>query len=134
MVFKTNYSLSYFNITSGLRVSPEDRIEKARADMLLKSSTAKLQNLATLQQQYQQQYQEQLEKLQQEHAKLMVKLNAYYDTKRQLLELKKQDIRDRVEHSQLNERYQLFQSNWAEQKKQWLKFNQQLLFTPAIAN
>ncbi len=118
-------SFSYLKLTSGLRTSPEDRIEKARADMLLKSTTAKLQKMAN--------YHEQLERLQQEHEKLMIRLNEYYGTKRELLELKKQKMADSFEHSQLNERYQSFKSNWDSQKKQWLKINQQLLFSHQTA-
>lgn len=111
--------LSYVGLTRDLRTSPEDRIEKARADMLLKSTTAKLQRLANCH--------EQLEKLQLEHDKLMARLNDYYDTKRQLLELKKKNMLDAYEHSQLKERYQQFQQSWDRQKKQWLEFNQQLV-------
>ncbi|MFT5164398.1 MAG: stearoyl-CoA desaturase (delta-9 desaturase) [Alteromonadaceae bacterium] len=119
---------SYIKLTSKLRISPEDRIEKARADMLLKVSTEKLQKLSKLSN-----YQEQLERLQLEHEKLMVKLNEYYDTRRQLLELKKQKMLDQYEHSQLKERYQSFKVNWDLQKKQWLKFNQQLVLTAQSA-
>lgn len=112
---------SYLKLTTQLRTSPEERIEKARADMQLKCSSEKLRKQAN--------YQEQLDKLQQEYEKLLTGLNQYYSSKRQLLELKKKDIRNLVEHAQLNARYQTFKTSWDQQKKQWIKFNRQLLFS-----
>lgn len=117
---------SYIKLTSNLKVSPENRIEKARADMLLKKSKERLLNLPKLPN-----CQEQLDKLQLEYENLMVKLNEYYDTKRQLLEAKKKDIQDRVDQlalkEELSKQCEQLKTHWQLQKKQWLKFNQQLL-------
>jgi stearoyl-CoA desaturase (delta-9 desaturase) len=121
---------SYLKLTKNLKVSPENRIEKARADMLLKASKEKLQTLTN--------YQEQMDKLHSEYEKLMVRLNEYYDTKRQLMELKRKNIKDMVENSELShelsKRSQLVKTRWQAQKKQWLEFNRQLAFVPQTAH
>jgi stearoyl-CoA desaturase (delta-9 desaturase) len=116
-------AFSYLKLTTNLKVSPESRIEKARADMLLKTSKERLLKLAN--------YQEQVEKLQHEYEHLITRLNEYYDTKRQLVDMKKKDIKERIESSELNKelnkRCQLVKEQWQTQKKQWIKFNQQLV-------
>jgi stearoyl-CoA desaturase (delta-9 desaturase) len=116
---------SYLKLTSNLKVSPESRIEKARADMLLKTSKEKLLQLAN--------YHEQVDRLQSEYENLMVRLNEYYDTRCQLVELKRKNIKDLYDNSELSvelaKRTQLVKQRWQVQKKQWLKFNQQLILT-----
>lgn len=116
---------SYIKLTSNLKVSPEIRIEKARADMLLKTSKERLLKLQKMTN-----CQEQLDKLQQEYENLMTRLNDYYDTKCRLLEVKKKDIQDRVTqmalHQELSKQCDQFKHRWHTQKKQWLAFNQQL--------
>ncbi|MCJ8270255.1 MAG: fatty acid desaturase [Psychrosphaera sp.] len=116
---------SYVKLTRNLKVSPESRIEKARADMLLKTSKERLLKLKKMAN-----YQEQLDKLQQEYENLMTQLNDYYDTKRRLLEVKKKDIQDRVTqmalHKELSKQCDQLKQRWRVQKKQWLAFNQNL--------
>ncbi len=116
---------SYIKLTSNLKVSPESRIEKARADMLLKTSKERLLKLKKMAN-----YQEQLDKLQQEYENLMTQLNDYYDTKRRLLDIKKKDIQDRVAqlalHQELSKQTEQLKQRWHLQKKQWLAFNQNL--------
>jgi stearoyl-CoA desaturase (delta-9 desaturase) len=116
---------SYFKLTSNLKVSPESRIEKARADMLLKTSKERLLKLKKMAN-----YQEQLDKLQLEYENLMTQLNDYYDTKRRLLDIKKKDIQDRVAqmalHQELSKQCAQLKQRWHSQKKQWLAFNQNL--------
>ena len=119
---------SYVKLTSNLKVSPEHRIEKARADMLLKVSKNRLLNLPSYSDQLEK-YQEQIEKLQAEYDNLMVKLNQYCDTKRQLMDLKKRDLKDKwqqLQSNELAERVRLLKSHWQAQKTYWEQFNRQL--------
>ena len=114
---------SYLNLTSNLKVCPEIRIEKARADMLLKTATDKLSKMAN--------HTERLEQLRQEYDKLMQKLNAYYDTKRQLMEMKKRQMTDQVKDKyasfELARQCELVKAHWQAQKRSWLQFNQHLI-------
>lgn len=112
---------SYLKLTKNLKVSPQNRIEKALADMQLTRAKQKLSNFAN--------YQEQLDRLQSEYDKLMVNLNQYYDTRRQLVDLKRKDIKNNLmaRHEELKNQCDLMRKNWEMQKKQWLAFNANIL-------
>ncbi len=116
-------SCSYVKLTSNLKVAPQNRIEKALADMQL--SRAKAQLLAH------HNYQEHLDKLQLEYDNLIHKLNAYYDTKKELLNLKKRDLSDKYQarKQELRAQCQQLSQNWKAQKKQWLDFQHSLQFS-----
>jgi stearoyl-CoA desaturase (delta-9 desaturase) len=75
---------NYLGLTSKLRVTPEDKIEKAKLSMVLKRNQQKLQahpNAELL-----------LPRLQQEYDALLVMLNDYYAAKKQLIASKKTKI------------------------------------------
>ena len=116
-------SCSYLKLTSNLKVCPEIRIEKARADMLLKRATARLSKMAN--------HTERLEQLKLEYDKLMLKLNDYYDAKRQLVEMKKRQVQTQVKDKyasfELSRQCELFKAHWQAQKRSWLQFNQHIV-------
>lgn len=102
---------SYLKLTSKLRKSPEDRIEKARAAMALEVSKRKLEsqpNADMLK-----------ERLQQEYDALITKINEFYATKKILLEAKSKQIAHDVENSELTRRYQELKHHLITQRKRW---------------
>ena len=78
-LIKTCY---YIKLTSNLRVAPEDKIEKAKLSMVLKRNQLKLKahpNADLL-----------LTGLQREYDELLIRFNAYYAAKKQLIARKRQ--------------------------------------------
>jgi stearoyl-CoA desaturase (delta-9 desaturase) len=113
---------SYLKLTSNLKVSPQNRIEKALADMQMRRTKEKLLNLKN--------YHEHMDRLQKEYDNLICRLNEYYDAKCELVDLKKQDLKDKYlsRRDELNSRCKQLSQRWQAQKKQWQDFNQQLQF------
>lgn len=106
---------SYLKLTSNLKKCSEIRIEKARADMLLKTATTKLRNMSN--------HAERLEQLKLEYDKLIQQLNTYYDTKRQLMDMKKRAVQDKYASTELARKCELVKAHWEAQKRSWLQFN-----------
>lgn len=110
-------TLSIVGLTKNLRRTPEDRIVKARAQMLLKRTSYKLQTMKNAE--------ELKAKLQKEYEILIDKVNAFYLTRKKLLELKKQALTESYERSELAQKYKELKLALAEQKRQWQMFNAQ---------
>lgn len=102
---------NYLNLTTKLKTSPEDKVEKAKLAMALKRSQ---QNLVS-----HPHAEEMKAKLQAEYDLLIAKLNEFYDLKKQLLLAKKDELICEVENSELLKRFAELKSNLAEQRRHW---------------
>jgi stearoyl-CoA desaturase (delta-9 desaturase) len=102
----------WLNLTSKLRISPEDKVEKARLAMTLKRSTLRLQNHP--------QAEHMRIKLQQEYDELITKLNAYYASKKQFMMVKRDKLIADVEKSELMKQYKEMKQHFEMQKQSWL--------------
>ena len=109
---------NYLGLTSKLRVTPEDKIEKAKLSMVLKRNQQKLQahpNAELL-----------LPRLQQEYDALLLMLNDYYATKKQLIASKKQQFIADVEHCELGIQYAELRRLLTQQQQSWQFFIEKL--------
>jgi len=104
----------FLNLTSKLRTTPEDKIEKAKLAMVLKRSQAKLEAHPNAEQL--------LATLQKEYDALLVKLNDYYAAKKALFGSKKDKLIADVENSELVAQYKDLKEKLAEQQKSWQFF------------
>lgn len=102
---------SYIKLTSSLKTSPENLIQKARLNMVLKHKKAKLtshpnaEKLSTL--------------LQEEYDLLVLKINEYYEIRKKLLANKKAKFVQDVEKSELLNQYHDFKQRLHLQQKSW---------------
>jgi len=104
-------SCQWLGLTSKLRTSPEDKIEKMRLAMTLKRSKDKLIALPDAEQA--------LLQLQQEYDLLISKLNAYYQVRKTLLLEKHEQVMADVEKSELMKQYHELKTRLNEQRKSW---------------
>ena len=104
-------SASLMGLASKLKKTPQARIEKAEATMLLKRTQQKIMHRADKQQI--------ADKLQAEFDALVSNMNEYYEVKKQLLESKREDVVKKYEHSLLKVRYQQIKMNFEQQKRNW---------------
>ena len=102
----------YLNLTSKLRVSPEDKIEKAKLSMTLKRTQQRLAKHPNAELM--------LAKLQTEYDLVVAKLNDFYDAKKQLLANKKAELMSDVENSELHKQYIELKVRFNEQKKSFV--------------
>ncbi|GAA0359291.1 fatty acid desaturase [Bowmanella denitrificans] len=106
-------SLSWLGLTSGLRRCPEERIEKAKAEMQLKrvqqriASRPDAQHLA--------------QKVQHEYELLVQKLADYHMIKKQRLEARKRQLVASYEKLELDFRYRELKQTLALAKRRWLE-------------
>ena len=112
-------SLSYIGLTSKLKTTPIERIEKAKANTLMQRTAIKLQK--------DQVAHAKLELLQQEYDVLIKKLQSYCKLKKQLLDAKKNTMLKQCEKSALIAQYRDLELAWQKQKQSWLELNAQLL-------
>ncbi|MBE0364854.1 stearoyl-CoA desaturase (delta-9 desaturase) [Pseudoalteromonas ulvae UL12] len=112
-------SLSYIGLTSKLKTTPIERIEKAKANTLMQRTAIKLQK--------DQVAHAKLELLQQEYDVLIKKLQSYCKLKKQLLDAKKNTMLKQCEKSALITQYRDLELAWQKQKQSWLELNAQLL-------
>jgi stearoyl-CoA desaturase (delta-9 desaturase) len=110
---------SYVRLTTKLRKVPEDKIEKAKLAMMFKLSQQKL----TLHPEKEQM----LAKLQQEYDLLIVKMNDYYTSRKQLINAKREQLLADVESSDLVKQYKELKNTFIEQKRYWKSFTTQLV-------
>ncbi len=101
----------YLKLTSKLRVSPEDKIEKAKLAMIFKRSQEKLTARPDTE--------VMLEKLQTEYDALLIKMNAFYAVKKQLLATKKAKLKADVEGCELMTQVQELKLHLIEQRQRW---------------
>ena len=109
---------SWLNLTSKLRTSPEDRIEKMKLAMTLKRSKQKLLLHPDAEQM--------LERLQHEYDHLIVKVNEFYAARKQLIACRRDKFIADVEKSELANQYQELKFRLAQQRQSWQFFIEKL--------
>ena len=104
-------SCSWLGAAKNLRTSPEDRIEKARATMVLKRLQAKLATApnSTVC----------LERLEGEYEALMLKISDYYAAQKRMIELKKKRLVKHYESFEFVQQYAEMKRLLDEQRKSW---------------
>ncbi|WP_206486438.1 fatty acid desaturase [Thalassotalea sp. G2M2-11] len=107
-------SCYYLGLTSKLRVSPEDKIEKARLTMVFKKRQQQLVSHPNAEQL--------LARLQHEYDVLIVKLNDYYEIKKTLFANKRAKLMADVERSELMGQYKELKQRLIEQQRSWQFF------------
>ncbi|WP_199610591.1 fatty acid desaturase [Flocculibacter collagenilyticus] len=117
-------SAQWLGLTHNLKVTPEVRIEQAKAQMVLKRSMAHLAKTPNAQ--------VMLEKLQSEYDELVIKLNQYYETQKQILTLKRQKMWKQYEKSELVQQYNELKQTLIQQKKNWMALNAKLVNLPVV--
>lgn len=103
--------MSYIGLTDKLRTCPEERIEKARLEMQLKYAHEKAITLPDAE--------EIIAKIQHEYDVLMHKMAEYYSTKKRLMNMKKQNLRESYERLELDFKYKELKHTFAVQKQKW---------------
>lgn len=101
----------WIGLTSKLRKSPEDKIEKMRIAMVLKRSKEKLQSQPNAEQA--------LINLQQEYDLLISKMNAFYQVKKALVSAKREQVIAEVEKSDLIIQYKELKKHLKNQRQRW---------------
>ena len=101
----------WLGLTSKLRISPEDKIEKMRLAMTLKRTKDKLHARPNTEQA--------LINLQHEYDLLISKVNDFYLVRKTLIAEKRQQVLVEVEKSELMKQYQELKANLVEQRKTW---------------
>lgn len=103
--------LSWLKLTSKLRTTPEERIEKARLQMQLKYAKTNLVNLPNAD--------EVAHKIQAEYDVLVAKMTEYYKTKKAVMAMKKQKLQASYESLELDFKYKELQQSLKLQKEKW---------------
>ena len=116
--------LSFIGWTRNLRRCSEERIEKAKAAMQLKLAQEKVSKMANAD--------EILAKVQREYELLALRMNDYYAAKKQLMNIKKQNLKRNYENLEVHYKYKELKQSLALQKQKWLRLNQ-VDFFPALA-
>jgi len=111
-------SCEFLNLTSKLRVSPEDKIEKAKLAMTLQRSQQKLK--------LHPEAEIMLEKLQCEYDNLITKVNEFYAVRKKLIATKRDKLIADVEASEVVAHYQELKNHLNEQRKSWQLLTSQL--------
>lgn len=104
-------ALSWCNLTSNLRTTPEERIEKAKLQMQLKYAQKKLINLPNAD--------EVLKKVQDEYDILVHKMAEYYKTKKAVMAMQKQSLQANYEKLELDFKYKELKQSFNLQKQKW---------------
>ncbi len=101
----------YLGLTTKLRTTPEEKIEKARIAMVFKKSQIKLKRHPNAEQM--------LEKLQLEYDALVLKINQFYEARKALITAKRNKLVANVERSEIMIQYKELKFRLAEQQKSW---------------
>lgn len=101
----------YLKLTSKLKTSPEDLIEKARLRMMLKKSQQKIQRHPNADKLY--------EQIQKEYDILIYKVNNYYEVRKILLTAERDKLMTNVENSDLMAQYLELKKSLQLQRKHW---------------
>ncbi|MBL4630791.1 MAG: fatty acid desaturase [Paraglaciecola sp.] len=117
-------ALSIIGWTSNLRRCPEERIEKAKVIMQLKLAREKVSKLPNAD--------EVLAKVQVEYDLLAQRMTDYYAAKKQLMAIKKQNLKRSYENLDVHYKYKELKQSLAIQKQKWLQLNQ-FDFLPVVA-
>jgi stearoyl-CoA desaturase (delta-9 desaturase) len=103
---------SWIGMTEKLRTTPQFKIEKARASMMLQRAHRKLDAMDACP--------STTTKLEQEFESLVNSMNEYYDSKKQLLQNKKQKVLESYELSLLKLRHQQLKEQFKYQRQVWM--------------
>lgn len=104
-------TLSWFKLTSHLRTTPEERIEKAKLQMQLKHAKSRLINIPNAE--------EVLATVQLEYDVLLHRMSAYYKAKKTIVALKKETLQASYEKLELDFTYKELKQSFALQKEKW---------------
>lgn len=104
-------SLSWVKLTTNLRKTPEERIEKAKLQMQLKYAKKRLVNLPNAD--------EVAIKIQTEYDILVQKMTAYYTAKKKLMSDKREDLKASYENLDVDFAYKELKQSFALQKEKW---------------
>jgi stearoyl-CoA desaturase (delta-9 desaturase) len=104
-------SLSWLGLTSNLRKTPEERIEKAKLQMQLKYAQKKLVNLPNAD--------ELATKIQVEYDLLVQKMTAYYSAKKKLMSDKREHLIASYENLEVDFEFKELKQSFALQKEKW---------------
>jgi stearoyl-CoA desaturase (delta-9 desaturase) len=104
-------SLSWVKLTSHLRTTPEERIEKAKLQMQLKNAKTTLIHLPNAE--------EVLAKVQHEYDVLLHKMTEYYKAKKTLVAMKKETLQASYEKLELDFKYKEIKQSFHLQKAKW---------------
>lgn len=108
---------SWLKLTEKLRITPADKIEKAKALQLLNDTKQKIRHLPN--------QHDVIEKMHKEYDALITQMTEYYDLKKQLMHSKKQKMMEQYEHAVLKLRYQQMKQHFKQQQLQWLMLMKQ---------
>ncbi|WP_395341506.1 acyl-CoA desaturase [Ningiella sp. W23] len=104
-------ALSWLGLTSNLRTTPEERIEKAKLQMQLKNAKTKLVHLPNAD--------EIAAVVQAEYDLLVSRMTAYYTAKKRLMREKHSNIKASYESLELDFKYRELKQAFALQKEKW---------------
>jgi stearoyl-CoA desaturase (delta-9 desaturase) len=112
-------SLEILGLATKLRTYSDDKIEKARLKMQL-STLTQLANMKSIDTSL-------VEKINTEYEALIKLLDAYYASKKSLLELKAQNLMQDYQYLDLMHQYKAMKSAFILQKEKWLIFNKHVI-------
>lgn len=107
-------SCSWIGLTKKLRVTPQLKIDSAKAAQIFKKAKMKLEQRAEAASLH--------EQLQREFDSLTALMKEYYETKKQLLESKRQNAAQKYENALLTIRYKQLKAELAERYRLWNQF------------
>lgn len=112
---------SWMGLTRNLKVCPEDKIVKARAQMELKRATARAMTMPN--------HELVMQRLQQEYDELLQRMQAYFEAQKLLIGQKKRGFAEKTEQLKqsmsefdLKQRCNELRQNWLMQQKHWHHF------------
>ncbi|EMQ2875773.1 fatty acid desaturase [Vibrio navarrensis] len=107
-------SCSWIGLTKKLRVTPQLKIDSAKAAQIFKKAKMKLEQRAEAASLH--------EQLQREFDSLTALMKEYYEAKKQLLESKRQNAAQKYENALLTIRYKQLKAELAERYRLWNQF------------
>ncbi|SET72936.1 acyl-CoA desaturase [Thalassotalea agarivorans] len=108
-------SFAFLGLATKLRVTPEDKIRKAKLAMILKRSKSRVAKKALPN------ADQIIENLQHDYEQLLLKMNEFYEAKKQVITLKKEQLLADVEHSELMHQYQELKQHLKMMQKHWIR-------------
>ena len=103
--------LSFIGLTSKLRTTPDERIEKAKLEMQLKNAKSQLITLPNAE--------EVIARMQQEYDLLIHRMSEYYATKKRMMINKKAELAKSYEKLELDFHYKELQQKFQLQREKW---------------
>ncbi|GHA40634.1 fatty acid desaturase [Photobacterium aphoticum] len=110
-------SCEWVGMTKKLRVTPEDKVEKARASMLHQRLHKKLLTLPNPQ--------VRLQRLDEEYEALLQKMADYYAAQKRMLELKKKHLLEHYDNFEFMQQYHEMKCRLEDQRRIWKRLTEQ---------